>query len=60
MRRRFPELSRERLVNPHKAPFEERLRDAGATDLRRNFRIQALAAGYSRIVPLDPDRKLKK
>jgi hypothetical protein len=60
LRRRVPELSRERLVNPHTGRFEDRARNAAATDLRENFRVESLAGGYSRVVPLDSNRKLER
>ena len=55
---RVPELSRELLVKPHRLPFREMARVAGATDLRENLRIEKLRGGYSRVIPLDPTRKL--
>lgn len=58
LRRRIPELARERLVNPHEASYRDRVRAADATDLRRNFRVEELRGGYSRVVALDPSRKL--
>lgn len=58
LRRRIPELSRERLVNPHKADYADRIFAAGATDLDANFRVEELRGGYSRIVPLNASRKV--
>lgn len=58
--RRAPMLSRERLVNPHETDYAARVRDAGATDLRENFRVVQLPGGYSRVVALDPNRKAEK
>lgn len=60
LRRRTPELSRERLVNPHQGEYLKRVSHAGATDLRGNFRLQELGGGYSRIVVLDPSRKVQE
>ena len=57
---RVPELSRELLVNPHRLPFREMARAAGATDLRENLHIEKLPGGYSRMIPLDPTRKLQR
>jgi len=54
--RRVPELSRDRLVNPHDSPYRDRVRVGGVIDLRLNFRLEQLERGYSRIVPVDPNR----
>ena len=52
-------LPRQKLANPHMdTPLEERLRKAGAIDLRDNLRIEPLGNGYSRIVPVDPSKRI--
>jgi len=58
--RRVPELTRERLVNPHELRFAERVRAAGALELHLNFRIEELGGGYSRMVPLGVDENLTR
>ena len=58
LKRRIPELSRERLVNPYKADYADRVFAAGATDLHENFRMEELRGGYSRIVPVNASRKV--
>lgn len=60
LKRRVPELTRERLVNPHEGSFAERVRAAGAAERRRAFRIEELGGGYSRIVPLVAERSLDR
>jgi hypothetical protein len=60
LRRCVPEVTRERLVNPHRATYAERVRSAGATDLRENFRIEDLGAGYGRVVIVDPQKKVTR
>lgn len=60
LKRRFPELTRERLVNPHERSFAERVRAAGAIELHLNFRIEELGGGYSRMVPLGVNRNVAR
>lgn len=60
LERRVPELTRERLVNPHEDSFAERIRAAGATELHLNFHIEDLGGGYSRMVPLGATRNLDR
>jgi len=57
IRRIEPELSRQRLVNPHiGTSYHEQLRKGHAVDLRDNVRIEHLENGYARAVALDPAR----
>lgn len=51
---RDPELTRERLVNPHEGPLHQRLIASKTVDLRGNLQIIPLEKGYDRIVPVDP------
>ncbi len=52
-----PRMSHEDLADPHaKAPFEERLRRAGAVDHRDNLVIEDEGGGYVRFRPADPNR----
>jgi hypothetical protein len=57
--RRATLLTRERLVNPHPGKFVERVRSAGGTDLRGNYRVEHLGRGYTRMIALDPTRRLE-
>lgn len=53
LRQRVPELTRERLVNPHGVSVTNRVLAAGATQFHLKFQLEELGHGYSRIVPLD-------
>lgn len=52
-------LSREKLANPYKESYHERLVKSGAIDLIDNHEIIDLGNGYSRIVPIDITKKVK-
>ena len=55
---RRPELTRQRLANPHlEQRLEGLLSQARCIDLRGNFAIQDLGAGYARMVAIDPSRR---
>lgn len=56
---REPQLTREQLVNPHRASYSDRLREAGAIDLRDNHRIVPVRGGYDRIVAIDRTQLVK-
>jgi hypothetical protein len=56
---RQPPLTREGLVNPHRAPFTDRLREAGAIDLTNNHQIVRLRGDYDRVVATDRTRLVK-
>lgn len=52
-----PRLTRQMIANPHACvPYEERLRQAGAVDLRGNARVVDLGDGYVRVEPVDPTK----
>ena len=53
LNRRHPELTRERLVNPHEATLLQRLVASNAVELRENLQIVPLGNGYDRVVPVD-------
>jgi hypothetical protein len=57
LRRRSPELSRERVVNPYEAPYRERMRASGARDVQSGFRLKPLPGGYSQLVSVETDRE---
>lgn len=56
---RQPPLTRELLVNPYRASFAERLRNAQAVDLTDNHQIILLKGGYDRVIITDPTRIVK-
>ena len=60
LKRRIPELTRERLVNPHEGSFAKRVRAAGATEVDLHFRLEELGGGYSRLVPLGQTGKNRR
>ena len=55
---RTPSLTRQRLANPNMdLPHRTLLRRAQCIDLRDNWRMEDLGAGYAKAVPLDPRRR---
>ena len=40
--------------------YEDRLESAGAIDLRDNYRLEILNDGYSKIEPIDKNKKFMK
>jgi hypothetical protein len=51
-------ITREDLADPHRAmPYEERLAQAAAVDLRNNAAIIDHRDGYVSIVPIDPNKR---
>ena len=55
---RTPALTRQRLAYPNiDLPLRSMLKQARCIDLRDNWRIDNLGAGYARPVPLDPRRR---
>jgi hypothetical protein len=51
---------RRELAEPHlHQPLDERLERAGAIDLKGNHVRESLGNGYSRIVPVDPNKLFK-
>lgn len=52
-------LSREKLANPHEGDYYERLIKSDAIDLTDNYEAIDLGNGFSRIVPIDENKKVK-
>lgn len=52
-------LSREKLANPYEGNYQERLIKSGAIDLTDNHKIIDLGNGYTEIIPIDENKKVK-
>lgn len=52
-------LSREKLANPYEGNYHERLIKSKAIDLKYNHKIIDLCNGYTEIIPIDENKKVK-
>jgi hypothetical protein len=54
-------IKRQQLADPHAGtPHSERLKQAGAIDLRHNKLIEHHGGGYVTVRPIDPSKRFKK
>ena len=52
-----PQISRQQLVPGCGVSYDDKLRAAGAVDLRDNASLERLPGGYLRVTPKDPAKR---